>query len=697
MAGASLLGLGAPLGASTAAAATWAVALHGPAVSAMAGARNGAESRFNASQMSRGASRTWPSVPRGSQPTLSSSAHPTISATSTNVAGAYTALAPTRIVDTRPGSGYADAGQSLGPQSTLAITVAGLGGVPSAATAVAINVTVTDASAASFLSIYPAGGAQPLVSSLNWAAGETVPNLVIVPVGTGNQVNLYNDAGSVDVIVDLEGYFAPESTGSTVGSYVALTPARITDTRPGSPGPNQGHTLGPGASLPIQVTGAGGVPTSLSDVQGVLLNVTVTNTSAASDLTVYPEGGTVPNVSNLNWGPGQTLANRVVVPVSTSAGQITVFNEAGNADVIVDVDGYFTKGTAPAGASLYTAISPTRLIDTRSGSGYLGAGQTLSPQFTLTEPLASIGSLGSNVTAVVSNVTATDTTAPSFFTVYPGPTLPTASDLNWTTGATVANLTIATVDSTGNVSFYNDAGTTDLVTDVFGYFSTTPTLSGNYVASPNWSGYEEDNGAGVANQTSVSGTFTIPSLYQGDPSGSWAAQWVGIDGYLNGNTNLIQAGLFETPTSPTTFGYYPWWEILPAAATDVSPSFPSMVPGDTVTITINQVSGTSWNITIDDVTQAESFTTTQTYNPGGATETSAEWIVEAPLVNGTEAPLADYTPVTFTDLSVVGSDSEQNDIAMFQNPSYVSVPSGVGEGGTSFNVAYGDVIPTPPP
>jgi len=705
VAGAGLVGLGSPLGAT---AANAGVSLAPPGHPTLNGARarNGAASIFTPSQISGGASRSWPSVAPGFQPQLTSSPSATsggsISNTSTNVGSAYTALPPTRIVDTRAGSGYADAGQSLSPGSTLTITVAGVGGAPSGAAAVALNVTVTDASAASFLSIYPTGGTQPLVSSLNWTAGQTVPNLVIVPVGTGNQVNLYNDAGTADVIVDLEGYFTPESAGSTVGSYVALTPARITDTRPNSGEANQGQTLGPGASLPILVSGQGGVPASTSDLEGVLLNVTVTDTTQASYLTVYPQGGSLPDVSNLNWDPGQTVANRVVVPINTTTGEITVFNDAGNADVIVDVDGYFTNGVAPAGASLYTAISPARLIDTRSGSGYFGAGQTLGPNSLITEPVASIGSLGSNVSAVLTNVTATDTSSASYLTVYPGPTIPLASDLNWAAGHTVANLTDATVNSSGDVSFYNDAGTADLVVDVFGYFSTTATLNGTtpngtYLVSPNWSGYEEDNGSGAANDTAVSGTFTIPYLYQADPVNSWMSEWVGIDGFLNNNQNLIQAGIAEYQSSPGVFKYFPWWEILPAPATNVDASFPKMIPGDTVTVTIQQVSGTSWDITIDDVTQSENVTFPETYNPStGTTETSAEWIVEAPTVSGSTTQLADYTPTGFTNLSVVGSDSEQSEIAMYQNPTFVSVPSGTGEGGSSFNIAYGDVIPPPP-
>ncbi len=670
------------------------------------GPQAAAESRFTPLDSTGDFSGPWPSATVGGQSSRDSLPSTSVGAggvtnTSDNVGGAYTALAPFRLVDTRAGSGYPDAGATLGPGSSLPVTVTGIDGVPDDASAVSINVTVTGGSTVSYLSVYPTGGSLPLVSNLNWGPGQTIPNLVIVPVGAGGQVSFYNDLGTVNIVVDLEGYFAPESGASTVGSYVALTPARITDTRSGSGYPNAGDSLGPGSNLSIQVTGVGGVPGTVSDVDAALLNVTVTDTNAPSFLTVYPEGGTQPNSSNLNWLPGQTLPNRVVVPINPTTGQITVFNDAGKVDVIVDVDGYFTNGTAPSGAGLYTAITPTRLVDTRAGSGEFGAGQTLGPGGSVSEPLASLGSLGSNVTAVVTNVTTTDTTAPSFLTVYPGPTLPNASDLNWTARKTVANLTIATVDSTGDVSFLNDAGSADVIADVFGYFSSTATLTDNgYETSGNWSGYAEDNGTGTADDTSVSGTFAIASLYQNESLDDAMSEWVGIDGYLDGNQNLIQAGIFEAPLSATTFGFYAWYEILPAASVNLNMEgyFADMAPGDTFTITISKTTSTTWTIAMDDVTQGETFSTVQTYPPGGTSETSAEWIVEAPseTEGGDTVPLADYTPTTFTNLSVVGSDSEQTEIVMYQGDDFVSVPSGTAEGGTSFNLTYGDTIPYPP-
>jgi hypothetical protein len=321
-----------------------------------------------------------------------------------------------------------------------------------------LNVTVTNTTAASFLTVYGTSSSRPLASNLNWKAGQTIPNLVETPVGANGSVTFYNAAGSTDVVADLEGYyFAPNGSA---GGEVALTPARITDTRAGSGQANAGSTLGAGQSLAIQATGAGGVPSA--GVSGVILNVTVTNTTAASFLTVWPTGAPQNVVSNLNWVAGQTIPNRVFVPVGTG-GKVSVFNAAGSTDVVVDVSGYFTDSTTQG--QTFTPQIPLRIEDTRSD------GKTLAPNTSFSIQVGGVAGVPVTAKAVILNVTATDTTASSFLTVYPSTaTRPLASDLNWTAGVTIPNLTVATLGSNGMVSFYNAAGSTDVVVDLFGFF-----------------------------------------------------------------------------------------------------------------------------------------------------------------------------------------------------------------------------------
>ncbi|MGH7697861.1 MAG: hypothetical protein ACRENV_04190 [Candidatus Dormibacteria bacterium] len=150
----------------------------------------------------------------------STSRGPGIANSSVNVGGAYTAVVPFRLVDTRAGSGYYGQGQPLGPGATFTFPVSGQDLVPRTATAAALNVTVTDTTSPSYLTVFPAGGSQPFVSSVNWGPGETVPNLVIVPLGNTGEVSVFNQLGQADLVVDLEGYFVPEAAAAARAATV---------------------------------------------------------------------------------------------------------------------------------------------------------------------------------------------------------------------------------------------------------------------------------------------------------------------------------------------------------------------------------------------------------------------------------------------------------------------------------------------
>jgi hypothetical protein len=172
------------------------------------------------------------------------------------------------------------------------------------------------------------------------------------------------------------------------------------------------------------------------------------------------------------------------------------------------------------------------------------------------------------------------------------------------------------------------------------------------------------------------------------------AEWVGIDGGTGGNA-LIQAGFNETPDpndpdNPAGFVIQPWWEILPAAETYISSV--SIRPGDFVTVTIDQISGTDWRIALTDDTNGGSFTTDQSYNgPAG----TAEWILEALTINGSIATLAPFSPAaTFSDLGFTGPSTELQKVIMVQPGNQAATPSTLTPNG--FNVAYGSTAPSPP-
>jgi endoglucanase len=366
----------------------------------------------------------------------------------------YTALAPQRLLDTRTNHSM------IGPGGSVTIGIGGVGSVPANATAVVLNVTAADETTAGFFTVYPTGATLPTASNVNWVAGETVPNLVSVGLGTGGSVTIYNGLGKADAIVDLEGYFAP-SSGGTAGEFVPVVPARIADTRAGSGHPNAGLKLTAGSTLNVQVTGAGGIPAA--GVTAVVLNTTVTDTTTAGFLTVFPTGTMLPTASNLNWTAGVTVPNRIMVPVGTG-GQVAFYNGLGSADLIVDVSGYFTDSSG-AGAS-FTPVTPARIIDTRNGMGPLGAGATMPVQ------VAGNGGVpSSGASAVVLNVTVVNPTAGSDLVIWPDLAgQPSASDLNFAAGQTVPNLVVVKVSPLGKIDIFNAFGSTNVIVDVVGWY-----------------------------------------------------------------------------------------------------------------------------------------------------------------------------------------------------------------------------------
>ncbi|MEW2252528.1 N-acetylmuramoyl-L-alanine amidase [Streptomyces sp. NPDC006975] len=365
-------------------------------------------------------------------------------------------VTPTRLMDTRSGLGVAKAKVGAGGEVVLQVT--GNSVVPSSGVgAVVLNVTATNPTATSFVSVYPNGTDRTSASNLNFTAGKTIPNLVTVPVIDG-KVRFYNHAGTVDLIADVTGYYATDASGST---HVSHGPLRLMDTRNGT-GVRQGP-VGAQDVVTLPVAGVQGVPAS--GVTAVVLNVTATNPTSSSFVSVYPDGTTRTSASNLNFVAGQTIPNLVIVPVVN--GKVSFYNHAGSVDLIADITGYFTSGTD--GAS-HINLGPKRLMDTRNGTGVRQG--PVGAQGVVTLPVAGVAGVpASGVTAVVLNVTATNPTSSSFVSVYPdGTTRTSASNLNFTSGLTIPNLVIVPVVN-GKVSFYNHAGSVDLIADITGYFT----------------------------------------------------------------------------------------------------------------------------------------------------------------------------------------------------------------------------------
>jgi hypothetical protein len=362
----------------------------------------------------------------------------------------------------------------ISSSSDVTLAVLGRGGVPASGVgSVALNVTVTSPTSAGFLTVWPSGKGKPEASNLNFAPGQTVPNMVIVPVGSDGNISIAASDGSTDLIVDVLGWF-PEGP-----AFTGLNPARLMDTRPGS-GTIDGRfagtgKVGGGTTVTLQATDRGGVPPT--GASSVALNVTVTGPTAAGFLTVWPAGSARPEASNLNFLPGQTVPNMVIVPVSED-GRISLFVSDGAANVLVDVLGWFPSGDA------FVGLLPARLMDTRAGAAtidnrFTGTGKVFGGSTNDLQVVGRGGVPSSGVGSVALNVTVTGPTASGFVTVWPTrQAKPEASNLNYVTGQTVPNMVIVPVSSNGRISIYVSDGRSDIIVDVLGWFPTGPSFAG---------------------------------------------------------------------------------------------------------------------------------------------------------------------------------------------------------------------------
>jgi subtilisin family serine protease len=247
----------------------------------------------------------------------------------------------------------------------------------------------------------------------------------------------------------------------------AIVPERMLDTRQisatGTPTPKVGGSN----ILELPVLGRSGVPTE--GVAAVAMNVTVTETETGPDggfLTVFPCGGTVPNVSNLNFTSGQTVANSVIAPVS-NAGTVC-FYVAGQAHVLADISGAIMEGAG------FRAVDPSRRLDTRTGHGDVAIGRVENSILEV-PMLGRAGVPDSDVTAVSINLTVTDTLTDEyggFATVFPcDAEIPNASNLNFLAGQTVPNSVISPLSADGRLCVFVQ-GMAHVIIDVNGAFDS---------------------------------------------------------------------------------------------------------------------------------------------------------------------------------------------------------------------------------
>ncbi len=365
----------------------------------------------------------------------------------------FVPVAPTRLMDTRELDGPA-----LSAGLARSLTVRGRGGVPNSATAAVLNVTVIDPSLDTFLQVWPSGGAQPGTSSINANAHDVVPNLVTSPLGNDGAAMLAVSNGTAHLAVDLVGYYAPDATGG----FHPVAPFRALDTRPSAT--QTDRVLGPEGTVTVDIAAALGVPGA--SVDAVALNVTAVSPTVGGYLTVVPAGTSpLPAVSNLNFGPFQTVPNAVTVGTD-GGGRITVFNKFGAAHVVVDVVGWYDGDGSGA---RFFPMAPTRVTDTRERAGRVPV--QVGETYTATVAGGSTG-VPAQAVAVVGNLTVTEASGWGYVTLWPaGSAAPEVSNQNTVPGLTRANHATVKVGSGGAASALSWGGTAHVVEDLVGWFA----------------------------------------------------------------------------------------------------------------------------------------------------------------------------------------------------------------------------------
>ena len=262
---------------------------------------------------------------------------------------AFFPLTPCRVVDTRWTAGDLG-GPTLkaGKERDFPLLESSCN-IPGSAQGYSLNFTVVPHPTLGYLTVWPTGQSQPTVSTLNDTKGVVVANAAIVPAGTGGNISVY-PTDNTDLIVDIDGYFAPSTAGQDPLSLYTLPPCRALDTRKGS-----GTFSG---MIPVPVLAS---PCNVPSAQAYVLNATVIPYGGHSMgyLSLWPDAESQPVVSTLNAPDGTVTSNMAIVP--TLNGSIDAYAQ-NPTDLVLDIFSYF----AP--------ITPLKITTTSLPSGTLHNG-----------------------------------------------------------------------------------------------------------------------------------------------------------------------------------------------------------------------------------------------------------------------------------------------------------------------------------
>ena len=365
-------------------------------------------------------------------------------------------ITPCRVVDTRNPTGQFG-GPIIATNTTRTFNIpSGSCNIPATAQAYSFGVVVVPPGQIGYLSLWPTGQPQPLVSTLN-SDGRVKSNAAIVPAGTNGSINAYS-SNATHLVLDINGYFVAASDPTAL-AFFPVTPCRIADTR-NPTGPLGGPSIALNSTRTFPIQSACGIPAS---AQAYSLNLTAVPKGALQYLTAWPTGQVgLPLASTLN-DPTATvvLANAAIVPAWGRNGSVDIY-AAGVSDVVIDINGYFAPMTT-GGLSLYN-VTPCRVLDTR----FSGTNQPI----TLIDVGVSSSACGipAGAQAYVSNVTVVPPAPMSYLSMWPqGQSMPLVSTLNAQDAAVTANMAIVPTTN-GAISIYASSPT-HVVLDVSGYFA----------------------------------------------------------------------------------------------------------------------------------------------------------------------------------------------------------------------------------
>ena len=347
----------------------------------------------------------------------------------------FTSVDPTRILDTRNNPHKVNAYSQIQVRVPEEL-------VPADATALVFNLTGTDTDGPTWVS---AGSNTVNTSNLNLAGGETRANLVTATLDKG-LLDLRVGPGSLNLVVDVEGYYSAHGSG-----YTAVPGNRVLDTRTTGPvGPQGTVTVDLSAQVPAGATAA-------------VFNLTGTDVDQDTFVTAYPAGQAKPDASTLNLAAGRDTPNLVTVKLGADR-KVSLTNAFGRVDLIADLAGYYS----PDSASRFYPLAPFRALDTRDFDG--------NPREPIpgggVHDMTVRGWLPDQSTGVVLNVTGTNVTASTFLKVWPSlTTQPDTSVLNLLPGQTSANAAVVALSPSHGLEIGNLAGQVDAIVDIAGYFA----------------------------------------------------------------------------------------------------------------------------------------------------------------------------------------------------------------------------------